>query len=267
MWVLEFSDYKEFLNALLKTFPKRGRGQTQKLADYLGVQAMTVSHVLSRDRDFTPDQAVRVAQYFGLDDKATEYFLYLVNLSRADTPYLKKFYESKLAQMRADAQKIKNLVAGREELTDEEKGIFYSNWYFCGVSLLTSIEKYQTVEAIADYTGLSRAKVGEIVSFLVNTGLCVRENGKIRMGTKSTHVDDKSEFVNSHRRNWREKAREKFTEPGSHDLFYSSPVSLSEKDAELFRKELLRVIKDFSKQVQASPEQKTMCLNIDWFEF
>ena len=267
MWALDFDDYKVFLKAVLKTFPKRGRGQAQKLADFLGVQPMVVSHILSGERDFTPDQAVRVASYFGLDDKATEYFLYLVTQARADTPYLKNFYATKLNQIRSEAQNIKNLVAGREQLTDEEKGIFYSNWYFCGVSLLTSIEKYQTVEAIADYTGLSRAKIGEIVSFLVNTGLCIQENGKIRMSTKSTHVGDKSEFVNSHRRNWREKAREKFSEPGPYDLFYSSPVSLSEKDAELFRKEILKVIKNFSKQVEDSPEQKTMCLNIDWFEF
>ena len=191
-------------------------------------------------------------------------FLYL---GRAHTAELKNFYEIKLSRMREEVQNIKNLVAGREQLSDDDKGIFYSNWYYSGVRLLTSIEGYQTVDAIAEYFGLTRARVGEIVAFLLKTGLCVQTDGLIRMATKSTHVDHKSEFVNSHRRNWREKAREKFTEPDAHDIFYSSPVSLSKKDTELFRKELLKLIKSFSKQVEESPEQMLMCLNIDWFEF
>lgn len=74
-------------------------------------------------------------------------------------------------------------------------------------------------------------------------------------------------FVNNHRRNWREKAREKFAAPEETDFFYSSPVALSEKDAEQFRKQLLEMIKEFSKRVAASPEETTMCLNIDWFKF
>jgi hypothetical protein len=95
----------------------------------------------------------------------------------------------------------------------------------------------------------------------------VEEQGKIRMGSKWTHVDSQSPFVNGHRRNWRTKAQEKFTENGPRDLFYASPTSLSKKDAEEFRKQLLELIRDYSKRVETSPEEVLMCLNIDWFEF
>ncbi|MGE4130534.1 MAG: TIGR02147 family protein [Bdellovibrionales bacterium] len=267
MWIAEFNDYKTFLKAVIAGFPKKGRGQARRLAEHLRVAPVVVSQILTGDRHFTIDQAIKVAHHFGLEPKATDYFVNLVIQARADTKELKLYYEEKLSKFREEAQTVNAQLTGRQDLSDLEKGTFYSNWYYSGVRLLTSIKGYQSVDAIADYFGLSRAKIGDIISFLLETGLCVQEDGRIRMGAKWTHVSEKSPFVNGHRRNWREKALEKFAEPGIHDLFYSSPVSISQKDAENLRKELLKLIKDFSKQVETSPEEKLMCLNIDWFEF
>jgi len=267
MWIYEFKDYKAFLKRLIKTFPKNGRGQAQRLSEYLGTTSMVISHILTRDRHFSLEQAIKVSEFFGLDEESKNYFLLLVQFERAGTKDLKNFFEEKINNKRTEAQKIKNMVRGEEKLSPEDMGVFYSNWYFSGVRLLASIEGYQTIESIADYFGLSRTKTGEIVSFLVKKGLCIQEDGKVRMGPKSTHVSDKSEFVNNHRRNWREKAREKFNEVGPHDFFYSSPVSISKKDSLEFRKKLLDLIKSFSKQVEDSPEEILVCLNIDWFEF
>lgn len=222
---------------------------------------------MTRDRHFTPEQAIKVADHFGLDDRARDYFINLVCLARADSADLKTYYQEKLDAIRLEADNIKNLVAGKSELSEADKGVFYSNWYYSGIRLLSSIPKFQTVDAIANYFELSPSKVGEVAAFLISTGLCIEEDGKIRMGTKSTHVDDKSKFVNNHRRNWRAKALEKFSEPSPDDIFFSCPVSLSKGDAALLRKDFLEVIKSFSMRVKDSPEQKLMCLNIDWFEF
>lgn len=267
MWIADFKNYKVFLKALLKTYPKGGRGQSRRLADHLNVQPIVVSQILVRDRHFTADQAIKVSEFFGFDEGTAECFLYLVNLERADTKGLKDFYRKKLERIREEAQKVKNLVQGREQLSELDKGVFYSNWYYCAVNLITSIQGYQTVDSIAEYFGMNRNQVGEIVSFLVSTGLCIEEKGKIKMGTKSTHVPDGNPFVNNHRRNWREKAVEKFTSPSTGDLFFAGPVSLSEKDGEAIRGELMELIKRFSARVANSPEEKLMCLNIDWFKF
>lgn len=267
MWIGEFEDYRSFLKALIKTFPKNGRGQARKLAEHLNIAPVVVSYVLTGDRDFTPDQGVQVASYFGLDERATEYLLNLIHLARAETKELKVIYKKKLEGLRDEAKKIKNIVAESKELTELEKATFYSNWYYSGVRVLSSIKEYQTVDAIANYFGLSRSMVGGIVSFLVSTGLCVEESGKIRVGSRSTHVGDTDRFVNSHRRNWRQKGIEKMTEPDGKDLFYSSAVSISEKDAEEVRKEMLELIKRFSKRVVDSRDEKVMCINLDWFSF
>ena len=77
----------------------------------------------------------------------------------------------------------------------------------------------------------------------------------------------RSPFVNSHRRNWRLKAIEKFPKPGEQDLFYSGPYSLSEKDYDWLRKELVKLISTVSARVGDSPPEKLACLNLDFFEF
>ena len=267
MWISKFNNYKAFLKAELKESPRGGRGQSSRLAKYLGVAPITVSQILTRDRHFSLEQAVKVEAYFGFVERKKEYFIYLVHLARADSKELKEFYTQKLNQLRAESEDVKNIVQGREELTDLEKATFYSNWYYAGVMILSSIEGYQTVETIAEYFGLSRTSVGNIVAFLLDTGLCLQDGNKIRVGKRAIHVDNKSQFVNNHRRNWREKAREKFSEPAAEDLFYSCPASISKADSEKVRKELLSVIKKFSETVADSHDEQLMCLNIDWFQF
>lgn len=269
MWISDFNDYKAFLKALIKTYPKSGRGQSRRLAEHLNVAPIVVSQILARDRHFTADQALQVTKYFGMDDRASEFFVFLVNFARSETKELKAFYRSRLDRMRKDAEDIKNLVRNKKTLSEENKGIYYSNWYYAAVHILTAIKEFQTIDSISEQLNLSRTKVGEVLAFLVDTGICVEEfGGRFKLGSFSIHVDSKSPYVNSHRRNWRDKAREKFTSPGEDDLFYSSVVALSEKDAELFRKKLLQLIETFSKEIVApSPEETSRCLNIDWFKF
>ena len=267
MWITNFKNYKLFLKRTLSNFPKNGRGQARRLAEHLGVAPVVVSQILTGERHFTVDQAIKIAEYLMLDENSKEYFVYLVCQARADTPASRDFYGKRIEALQEEARKIRGLVAARNELTDADKAVYYSNWYYSAVRILISIPGYQNVDAIADYYGLSREKVGQIVNFLVSCGLCSNEEGLLKVGKVSTYVGEGSEFLNNHRRNWREKARERFFHSGKDDIFYSSPMSISKADAETFRTEILELIKSFSKRVAASPEEKVMCINIDWFNF
>lgn len=267
MAIYKYKNYKHFLRDYIKAFPNKGRGQARRLALHLGITPVVITQVLRGKRDFTLDQAYRVASHFGFNGRESEYFSLMVNFARAESREFRDHCEKEMERLRKEVQDIKNLVEGKAMLDEKGKGVFYSNWYFVAVSLLTSIKGYNSIESIADYFRISRKKVGEIVRFLLDTGLCVEVDGKILMGTTSTHVDKTSEFVNSHRRNWRQKAMEKFTDPEEGDYFYSSPVSLSKRDAEKFLEELLVLISKFSKQVADSPAERLCCLNIDWFRF
>lgn len=267
MWILEFKDYKAFLRAVIKSQPKKGFGQGRRLADYLNVAPIAISQVISGDRHFTADQAMSVAEFFGFDKKTTEFFVFSVSFERSDTLKLKTFYQEKLNAIREEANKISSVAKQNTQLSDQDKGIFYSNWFYSGVSLLISVPGFDTVEAISKYFNLPRARVSEIVNFLKATGLCREQNGKLVMGTTHTHIDAASPFIDSHRRNWRSKAVEKFPRAAPDDLFFSSPGSMSKKDAELFRKDILKFIDGYFERVAPSREETLRCLNIDWFEF
>jgi hypothetical protein len=267
MWIVEFRDYKQFLKAVIATYPRHGRGLSSRLAELLNVAPIVITQILKGERHFNPDQTAKVAIYFGFDEKTTEYLLCLVNHDRADSDELRTIYSRRLAKLREEAVRIKNVFKDNHEITDADKSIFYSNWYFSAVRVLSSIKRYQTVDAIAQYLGLPKTQVGEIVAFLVSINLCIQEKGVLNPGPSWTYVGEDSPYLNNHRRNWRLKAIEKFGSSDSKDLFYSSPVSISKKDSEKFRRELLKLIESFASQIKDSPEEKAMCLNIDWFEF
>lgn len=266
-WIIEFSNYKVFLRELIKTFPGHGRGQAARLAEHLNVTPMVISHILKRERHFTQSQALSAAKFFGLDEQVTEYFLLMVDLAKADAPELRDHFQEKINRIREEQKNLKNFVPGKTELSEHDMGIYYSNWYYGAVWLLTAIKGYQNIDSISEYFKMSRAQAGEILAFLLKTGLSVQEDGFIKPGKTSIHVPRNSPFVNNHRRNWREKAREKFDQADPDDIFYSSPVSISKKDAEEFGKELRKMVNAFSKRVEGSPEQQLVCLNIDYFRF
>lgn len=264
--IYEFDNYKKFLNDLIVKMPKRGRGQARRLSEHLRIQPVVVSQVLSGERHFTPEQGLEIGSFFGLDDTQTDYLVSLISKARAGTKNLRDHYDKKLSALRSESLKIKNAVVEHRVLSDPDKGIFYSNWFYSAVSLLTSIEGMDNIDAISRQVGLSRSKVGEILEFLVTRGLVNEKNGRYEMGVSSTFIDNTSPFINGHRRNWRLKAIEKFSEPRPHNLFYASPCSLSEKDLAAVRVQLTKFIAEFSKTVADSPAEKVACLNIDWFE-
>lgn len=265
--IFEFQDYRPFLRLFFAQLPKKGRGQARKLAAALRVHPVVISQVLAGTRHLTPEQALEAATYLGLDERSTEYFSTLVLKARAGTKQLEQYLEKKLAALRAEASELKNRIPKYHKLSEEEIGTFYSNWYYSGVRLLTSIPAFDHIDSIAARLSLSRNQVATIVAYLLETGLCKQDTkGKLSMGVTSTFVEKDSPYVNAHHRNWRIKALEAQIYPKDSDLFYSNPCTLSAKDKEQFCEELRKLIASFSKRVKDSPSEKLACLNIDWFD-
>lgn len=265
--VYKYTDYKQFLNDLIAVMPKKGHGQARKLAEHLGVHSVVASQILSGDRDFTYEQSLDVASYFGLDENATEYFSTLVLKARAGTKKLENYLEKKLATLKAEAEDIKNRVPAYRKLNEEDQAIYYSNWYYCATHILTSIKGFDNIDSISTHLGVHRTKIAEVLEYLVARGLCAQDaKGRYSPGTTSTFVDAKSPFVNNLHRNWRIKALEKMTTRKPNDFYYSIPTSLSEKDKDVLREELVKLAAKFVERSANSKPEKLVCLNIDWFD-
>jgi uncharacterized protein (TIGR02147 family) len=237
-----------------------------KIARHLKMHTSRVSHIFRGEMNLTLEQACALGRYFGLSSLESEYFLTLVNLERAGSEDLRDQLRRQADGIRARAQEFQNRVPPDKTLTEEQKAVFYSSWLYSGIRLATSIPQMQTVDAIAAFYQIPREKVRGIIDFLLATGLCVEEDGRIAMGPKTTHLEKTSPLVLRHHTNWRLKAISRYENLSAEDLVYSCPVSLRAEDQVLVREMILQFIERFLKKIVTSdPAENVACLNIDWF--
>lgn len=265
MNVFDHNSYRKILNLRLKLMPKQGHGQAKKLAEYLGVSTTLISQILSEQKHFTMDQAFMSCEFFSLNELETKYFITLVQVERSASQSFRKSLQKDLAQYREDSQKLEKRLTHQQVLNEEQKAIFYSDWYYSAIRMLTSIGGYDSVESIAAYFGLPKKIVASALHFLEAAQLIVQENNKFRIGNLSTHVNAESNWVKLHHNNWRFKAIEYMNYPDNQKLHYTSPMTLSIADAEKIRMKLVTMIGEVGKIVDDSPAKELMCLNLDWF--
>jgi hypothetical protein len=104
-----------------------------------------------------------------------------------------------------------------------------------------------------------------MLTFLVQTGVCVEEAGKFHMGKVHVHVPNESPLVTKHHSNWRMKAIQRMDFREDTELFFTAPMSISRKDFETIREKLNAVIKDAVNVAKSSSSEDIFCLNIDFF--
>ncbi|MGK5083850.1 DUF4423 domain-containing protein [Bdellovibrionota bacterium FG-1] len=267
MKIFDFSNYRDFVIKTVRSLPKAGRGEFLKIANHLKIHTSTLSQVLSGLKHFTLDQACALADYFGFNELETQYLLYLVELDRAGTERLRVTLRKQMAKIKEQSRELSAVVPGKRTLSEEEKAIFYSNWFYTGIWALTSIPGHQTSEAISQYFGLPKLLVNRVILFLVSTGLCIEENGRLRPGTTYVHLEADSPFIGRHHASWRQKAIERHPILSESEIAYSSPMSLSRDDAEKVRKRVVEWVEQINRVRDPSPCETLYFLNIDWIKF
>jgi hypothetical protein len=157
-------------------------------------------------------------------------------------------------------------VEPKKTFSEEEKSIFYSSPLYSAIHLYTSTGKEgRTLEEIMERFELTRARAVELMRFLREANLVKEEAGRYKMGIQSTHVAQGSPHLLKHHANWRIKAIQTSESLTAKELMFTSQVSLSEKDFEGLREEMVKFIKSFIAQVEASPAEEIASLNLDWF--
>lgn len=264
--IFSCSDYKKFVFEVLEAMPRRGRGQLAKMAIHLGLHAARISQIFNGDLHLTADQAQKVATFLGLGTIETEFFITLVLRDRAESKELRAIFEGQLERMREKAKQIVNRVPRDLVLSGEQKAEFYSSWFYSAIRLATSIDSIDSPLAVAEFLGLDRARVAAVLEFLLRSGLCIEVDGRIRMGPKTTHLEQTSPLVLRHHSNWRVRALNRHESLRPEELAYTCPVSIRAEDMPEIRELLTQTIEKFLKRVTASDPADTLaCLNVDWF--
>ena len=267
MKIFDYDHYRHFLQAWLAQLPNQGHGQLVKIANSLDIHPSVVTLVLQGKKDFNLEQASDLATHLELSDLESEYLFVLVNQARAGRDGLRKRLQRQAQKIRAQASTLKDLLPPQKELSEEAKSVFYSQWYYSAIRILSSVEQYQSAEALARRLELPRAKVKDILDFLVRHGLCEERDGKFIMGPQSTHLGASSPLVTRHHANWRERSIFQLEKMREDELFFTSPISIATKDLQRVRKILVAAIEDAFKVIDPSPCEEVACLNIDLFRF
>ncbi len=267
MNIFEVSNYKEIVLKILKARPNGGYGEFKCLAEHLRLGSVVISQIFKGARDLNEDQALQVCEYLNFTALETDYFLLLVQLERAGTHKLKTRIKQKIKEIVAKSQDLKSRLTQDVVLDLNASSTFYSNWFYCGLNLATSIKGYNDIESLAERFSLPRNLVKEVVDFLIKYGLCIEKSGKLDMGPSVTHLEAGSPLVSRHHTNWRLKGIEQMSSIDEGEIFYTGPCALSRDAVAEIRKKIVLLIEDFTKVASQSESQVLGCLNIDWFQY
>lgn len=266
MTIFESKDFRTYLRHYLLQLPKRGRGELSKIANHLNVSTTLISQIVAGKKVLTPEQSQNMIQYLGLTGLEADYLNFLNQWERAGSSDLKKYWKTKLNQIREQSLKVADRLKTERTLNDHERSVFYSSPIYSSVRLYTSVGTHgKSLGDICSRFEIPPAKAQEILKFLVETGLCDFQNDRYFMGPQSTHLEKGSPHWLRHHSNWRTRAILRSESLSDEELMYTVGVSLSEKDFTLLREAMVNFIKKFLETVHQSPAEDIACLNLDFF--
>lgn len=269
MELLEFDDYRVYLAERVRSMPSRGKGQMKILAEKIGVHPSLLSQVMGGSRELTLEQACGIAEAFGMSDVEMDYFLLLVEKARAESERLRRLVEKRITKFRAGlAGAAPEKPVEAKGLSESDRAVFYSNWYYSAIRLRSAITPYPSIDILSHDLNLPIRLVRQVTEFLVQKGLCVEKNGRIQIGPNRTWIDSSSPLVTRHHQNWRMKGMDQMPKKGRNETFLTLPMAIGEKDLpkvsaalQEFEKKVLKIID------QSSKAESLVCLNVDWFRF
>lgn len=266
MSVFDFDDYKIYVREWIKSQPKQGYGQLNRIAKHLNIHSVVVSQIFSGDRDLTLEQACSLGNYLGLSNMEKDYLLLLVQLSRSSSLELSAVLQRQLNKLKKEATNLHKRIK-HEKFSDVAKSTFYSKWYYSAVRLSTDITNQNSIDSIAQKLGLDKSIVAEVLDFLIQNKLVIKEKNQLNVGPQVTHLPANSPLISKHHSNWRLKALQAMDQICEDDLFYTGPMALSKEDAKKIQSKLISLIKENTEIVKQSDSEALFCLGIDWFRF
>lgn len=261
--VFDFRDYKDYLRALLQSrFPS---GSRTRLATALRCHTAYVSRVLNAEAQLSLEQAELFNSFAGHDEEESHFFLLLVEQERAGTATLKRYFNRQIDKILEARMLVRNRIRVRKALSIEDQATYYSHWHYSAIHMAVAIPGLNSKEALAAYLSIPLLKIAEALSFLLETGLVVRQKNGLARGPASIHLGGDSPLRARHHSNWRMRAIQSLDDAQSGDLHYSSVVTLSNKDMARAREILVQAIEQIRNIVQPSPDEEVCSYSVDLF--
>lgn len=266
MSVFEVLEYRDWFLKWLKSKPKDGHGELSKIAQFLEVNSTLISQVLAKRRDFSLEQGYKLCQYFSFNPLESRYFMLLLQIERAGTLDLKRYFERELKDIKKEAGQVKNRVETDKEISDTDKSFLVSTWKPTALLVFTGKEKGVSINEIVEHLQLEKEDARMIANKLVEIGLIQLSGGRYQTGFKRLHIPKGSSFLLRHYSNWRLRAIDRSDHISDDEVMYTSVSSISSKDIPKIKEKLLSWISEYAKNVSDSPAENVVCFNLDFFK-
>ena len=264
--IYEYTDYKKFIVDLIESDESGGRGKRKGLAEAINCQVSHITNVLSGNGHFTAEQAEAAARFFGLNLAETEFLLTLIQHNRAGTESLRKFYNRILSEKLEKYSALKNRLKMPDSLKAQEEAQYYSSWQYGAVHVMLTVPQFQTREALTKKLDIPIQRIDEILSFLLEAGLCSKEGQRYIVVRPQLHLDKSSALVSKHHTNWRLRSILSLDHNDPEDLHYSASFTLSEKDYPRVREVLTKALSEAFKIIVPSAEEQGAVITLDLFK-
>jgi len=264
--VFLFRDFRKFLLELLDS-PTAERGIQARWAEASGCQPAYMSHVLKSRAELSLEQAEALANYLRLDSKAKDYFLTLVQLSRAGTSSLKSYLKGKLETLKKEHDNLKQRVNIESKMNLEDQIIYYSRWQYGAVHMAVMLSEMTTASKLAQRLSISIVEVEEALELLTKLELIKKTEQGWKVDKSAVHLENNSPLLKTLHSQWRLKSIDAISPlKNNHDLRYSGCLALSKEDLEVLKELLTGSIQKSIARVIESPVETLAVLNIDLFE-
>jgi uncharacterized protein (TIGR02147 family) len=263
--LFDFTDYQSYLAAFIDSLPKHGHGFRVKIAECMRCEPGYVSHVLKGRGHFSIEQAEALSGLLNHTPDEFTYFILMVEFARAGTKRLK---EHKLKQMNTIVQKrleLKNKIATELPFGVASQATYFSHWHYTAVHVLVSIPEFKTKERLLSRLRISSKRLGEVLDFLVQTGLVVSDSSGYRVGNTRVHLPPESPLVARNHAVWRHQAMSAIDENSDRDFHYTGVMTMSEKDALKVREIYFRAILEMNSIVKESKDEAALVITLDFF--
>ena len=266
MTLFAITDYRTFIREKINENQKI-RGYQARLSKAAGVHGSYISRVLNSHVHLTSDQAANLAEFWRLDAEETDYFLDLVLLERSTSSALKARIGQRLSAIRRSRENLAKRFSGAHALNSENRGVYYSAWYFSAIHMLLTIPEFRTAQKISARLLLHPELVQQVLETLGKMGLAESSNSQWRTLQTDVHIAEQKMWARIHHSHWRQKSALKIQEVDPAAVHYSGVHTMSKADALKLKHEVLRFLEQSRKMIAPSPEERLVFLCCDFYEF
>jgi uncharacterized protein (TIGR02147 family) len=264
--IYEYKSYKQFILDWMAATPNEGRGQRKLIAEAIGCQNPFITHVLSGDYQFSPEQAEACGRYMGLNDADTEFFILLVLKQRSGTKTLENLFAKQISNRCEQHAVLKKRLNIQESMPLEDQMIYYSSWHYAAIHMALMIPELQNVSSLTRYFNLPTSRVMSVLQFLSEHHLIEQKSTHYKIKKSVLHLEKDSPILTQHHTHWRLRAIEAIQTPKLDNLHYSGIMSLSRDDYEWVRERLARLLEEVVVRLGPSKDEKLATLCFDLFQ-